>query len=253
MVVLAASGLCAAGALVALGLATGRGSHRLDPAALGWSHATAPEAAEYAYTGDDPGYAQTYVRPVVEGYLTDVPREARVLDLGCGSGALLASFHDRGWISVGVDISASGIEQARRAHPTITFVLADATGDLTALLGKSNFDVVISTETIEHVALPRPFVRNAFDALKPGGTLVVSTPYHGYLKNVATAVLARADSHYDPLWDYGHLKFFSVRTLAHLLWDAGFTDLEYTGAGRVPYFWKSMVVRARKPRVSGQP
>src|SRR5690606_21686368 len=122
--------------------------------------------------------------PVVESFLTDVPTAARVLDLGTGTGALLASFEERGWERVGVDISASGIDLARAAHPDITFVLADATEDLSGLLPLGTFDVVVSTETLEHVALPRRFLQNAFAALKPGGRLVISTPYNGYLKHL---------------------------------------------------------------------
>lgn len=239
--------LIAAGALAGWRVIAGGRSHRLDPAEFGWSRPASAPPREYTYTDAAAGHSQTYVRPVIEEYLSDVPRGARVLDLGCGSGSLLASFEDRGWVRVGVDISPSGIEQARRHYPAITFLLADATDDLPALLGKAAFDVVISTETLEHVTLPRAFVRNAFDMLRPSGRFVLSTPYHGYLKNLAIAVLGRADQHFDPLWDYGHVKFFSVRTLAGLLWEAGFADLEYTGAGRVPYLWKSMVFSARKP------
>ena len=60
-------------------------------------------------------------------------------------------------------------------------------------------------------------------------------------------MLGRTDRHLNPLWDYGHVKFFSADTLGILLAEAGFVDAEYTGAGRFPCFWKSMVFSARKP------
>ena len=179
-------------------------------------------------------------------YLADVPAGARVLDLGCGTGELLASMHDRQWIRTGIDMSTPGIAEGRRTHPDITFIEADATGDLTSHITPGSFDVVVSTETLEHVTLPRLFLKNAYDALKPGGRLVLSVPYNGYVKQLGVALLGRADAYYDPLWDWGHIKFYSVDTMSTLLWEAGFDDLEYQGAGRVPYLWKSMVFVAHK-------
>ena len=66
------------------------------------------------------------------------------------------------------------------------------------------------------------------------------------MKQLGVALLGRADAYYDPLWDWGHIKFYSVDTMSTLLWEAGFDDLEYQGAGRVPYLWKSMVFVAHK-------
>jgi len=85
-------------------------------------------------------------------------------------------------------------------------------------------------------------------ALKPGGVLVRSIPYHGYLKNLALALSGAMDSHFTALWDGGHIKFWSMDTLGHLLREAGFTKLEFDRVGRtIPALAKSMVVRARKP------
>lgn len=224
---------------------TGRGRHALSPPTTVGT--AADVAAEYAYSDAAPSHSSRYVWPVITSHLTDVPAGARVLDLGSGSGALLASLSGRGWERVGVDISASGVKAAREAFPDITFIEADATGDLSAQVGASSFDVVISTETLEHVVLPRLFVRNAYLVLKPGGRLILSVPYHGYLKNLAIALRGSADQHYDPLWDWGHIKFFSIHTLSTLLWEAGFVDLQFEGAGRFPYLWNSMVFVARKP------
>ena len=199
---------------------------------------------EYEWEGSSPPCTQAYVRPLVERYLQALPTGSRLLDLGCGNGAMLGSFSGKGWQLVGVDISNSGIAQARKGWPGIQFEVGDATGDLSAL---GQFDAVISTEVIEHIFLPRYFAQNCFRLLKPGGILVLSTPYHGWLKNIAIAVAHQTDKHFDPLYDYGHIKFWSVDTLSKLLWEAGFDDLEFTGAGRLPYLWKSLVMRARKP------
>jgi hypothetical protein len=82
-------------------------------------------------------------------------------------------------------------------------------------------------------------------ALAPGGRFIVSTPYHGYLKNIALAVSGKFDRHFSVLWDGGHIKFFSRRTLAQMLADEGFEVVTFVGAGRLPLLWKSMIVEAR--------
>ena len=54
------------------------------------------------------------------------------------------------------------------------------------------------------------------------------------------------DSHFTALWDGGHIKFWSRRTLSLLLDECGFQIIDFEGAGRVPFLWKSMIVVATK-------
>ncbi|HYM10622.1 MAG TPA: class I SAM-dependent methyltransferase [Bryobacterales bacterium] len=183
---------------------------------------------------------------MVVAYLRNLSRGASLLDLGCGNGTMLASFRDRGWQLTGADVSSSGIQLARRTWPGIHFERLDATGDV-SMLGLGQYDAIISTEVIEHVFLPHEFVKNCYRLLKPGGILILSTPYHGYLKNLVIALTGGFDRHWNPLFDYGHIKFWSVSTLSHLLYEAGFDNLEWRGAGRMPHLWKSFVIKATKP------
>jgi Holliday junction resolvase len=48
------------------------------------------------------------------------------------------------------------------------------------------------------------------------------------------------------LWDGGHIKFWSPATLTQLLNREGYDVVRITGSGRVRWFWKSMIVVARK-------
>jgi 2-polyprenyl-6-hydroxyphenyl methylase/3-demethylubiquinone-9 3-methyltransferase len=86
-----------------------------------------------------------------------------------------------------------------------------------------------------------------YDLVKPGGIAVVSTPYHGYLKNVALAALGKMDDHFMPLKDHGHIKFWSRNTLNTLLLDAGFRSIRFEYVGRIPALAKSMIAVAEKP------
>lgn len=172
----------------------------------------------------------------------------RICELGCGNGYLSGLLGERGFDVLGVDASESGVEIAKEQHAsTAVFLCRSIEPGLAAELGRARFDVVVSSEVIEHLYRPGDLVDLAFDVLRPGGLLVLTTPYHGYLKNLVIAALGRFDAHVSPLWDGGHIKFFSPRTLSALVAGSGFGAIEFAYFGRAPWLWKSMVCVARKP------
>jgi len=101
---------------------------------------------------------------------------------------------------------------------------------------------VVSTEVIEHLYQPRKLIALANEVLKDDGIIVISTPYHGYMKNLALALCNKFDQHLDPLWDGGHIKFWSRNTLSKVLEEYDFRILNFIGAGRVYGLWKSMIL-----------
>jgi 2-polyprenyl-3-methyl-5-hydroxy-6-metoxy-1,4-benzoquinol methylase len=107
---------------------------------------------------------------------------------------------------------------------------------------ENNFDVIISTEVIEHLFYPKGLLRFAKAKLKPGGYMLLSTPYHGYLKNLILSIFGKWDSHHTVFWDGGHIKFWSRKTLSRLLEEEGFEVEKFVGCGRIPYIWKSMLL-----------
>lgn len=201
---------------------------------------------EYSYNDAKPTWANSYLWPVVrqEIALAKLPPKARAFDLGCGNGATAGMLADMALDVVGVDPSESGIKQAKSAFSKCRFEIGSAYDDLAARYGQ--FSVVVSLEVVEHCYDPKHFARTAFDLVAPGGVAIISTPYHGYLKNVALAVSGKMDRHYTALWDGGHIKFFSIATLGQLLRDAGFSQVRFERAGRIPALAKSMIAIARK-------
>jgi SAM-dependent methyltransferase len=172
--------------------------------------------------------------------------ERRVFDLGCGNGSVSAILAAEGYELSGVDPSTEGIAQARSAHPHLRLEAGSAYDDLVARFGR--FPAVISLEVIEHVYAPRDFARTLFDLVEPSGIAIVSTPYHGYWKNLALASTGRLDRHFTALWDHGHIKFWSVRTLGIVLREAGFEEPRFLRVGRLPALAKSMIAVARRPK-----
>lgn len=198
---------------------------------------------DYGYRSADLSLAHGYLLPGLVAMLG--PPLGPILDLGCGNGAVARALIAEGYDVYGADASESGIAIANAESPGRFFVLDVSSGELPNELAGRRFDVVISTEVIEHLYDPRGFIAFARRILASGGEFIVSTPYHGYLKNVALAIAGKLDAHFTVLWDGGHIKFFSRNTLEHMLREQGFEVTRFTGAGRLPYLWKSMLVKAR--------
>ncbi len=170
----------------------------------------------------------------------------RILDLGCGNGYIASVVADLGHKVTGEDIDAKAIAVAEASHPRVKFVLASVEDDdLQARVG-DGFDCVVSLEVIEHLSSPRRLFEQSRRLLQPGGWLILSTPYHGYAKNLALSVLERWDRHFTVNCDGGHIKFFSRRTLLTMAEAGGFVAEYWFGVGRVPGLWRSMMLVARR-------
>lgn len=168
-----------------------------------------------------------------------------MFELGCGNGSVANVLAQQGWDVTGVDPSIEGIGQANARYPELNLAAGSAYDDLVSRYGQ--FSVVTSLEVVEHVYAPRHYAATLFSLVAPGGTAVVSTPYHGYWKNLALAVSGKMDAHFTALWDHGHIKFWSVATLTELLQEAGFIDIRFRRVGRFPALAKSMIAIAKKP------
>ena len=165
-----------------------------------------------------------------------------ICDLGCGNGHISGRLAALGYDVTGVDASESGIQIARYAYPDVSFIeaLIDCRPDL------GQFDLVMSSDVIEHLYRPSDLLEAAQSILKPGGHILIGTPYHGYLKNLVLAAAGKMDSHFSALHDGGHIKFFSVKTLSSLMRSHAFEDLTFSFYGRAPLLWKNMICHARK-------
>ncbi len=107
-----------------------------------------------------------------------VPRGGRVLDFGCGDGALAGVLRSRLGLSVtGVDTSEKGLELARQM-----FADRGWEGEFRLIAGYDTgldtaaFDVVVCSEVIEHVDDPVALLAEVRRVLAPGGRAIVTTP-----------------------------------------------------------------------------
>jgi ubiquinone/menaquinone biosynthesis C-methylase UbiE len=139
--------------------------------------------------------ADTRQKEMLKSYFSEIafPKDACVLEIGCGTGAVTRTLASWPGVStaVGVDPSEPFIAKARelsRAIPNLSFEVADGR---TLPLDNATFDVVVVHTTLCHVPEPQRLLAQAHRVLKTGGWLAV---FDG---DYATATVAKGES--DPL------------------------------------------------------
>jgi len=155
-------------------------------------------------------------------FVDDLPRDARVLELGCGPGDLLDWLRGRGFTAArGIDVSAEQVALARARG------LGAEVADVFEHLERSRdrVDAILAFDFVEHFdrdELMRlvPAVR---DALVDGGRLVVQTP-NGAGLFPGSVIFG----------DLTHLTIFSPDSLRQLLRVHGFDGFRFAETGPVP-------------------
>jgi ubiquinone/menaquinone biosynthesis C-methylase UbiE len=102
----------------------------------------------------------------------DLPRGARVLDVGCGSGNYTIALDDAGFAIEGVDISETMLAWARKKRPSLTWHQGDAR-KLT--FASESFDGVVSVLATHHMDDLDAALREMARVVKHGGPLVLFT------------------------------------------------------------------------------
>ncbi|WP_158737239.1 bifunctional 2-polyprenyl-6-hydroxyphenol methylase/3-demethylubiquinol 3-O-methyltransferase UbiG [Alteribacillus sp. YIM 98480] len=132
-----------------------------------------------------------------------------VLDIACGSGygaQMIAKARKKHMTKiVGVDIDLETIDYAKKTynHPLLTFKTGDVF-DSELITDIGTFDTIISFETLEHVPDDREFLTKISSLLKPGGTMVISTPF-----GQGRGKPCKSPFHYHQLTEHEFLTLFT--------------------------------------------
>lgn len=140
-----------------------------------------------------------------------VPSQTRtLLDVGSGGAWCARRFCPQGVAVTSFDIAVRNVEKALQLfpHPLHQGVAGDA---MYMPLASAQFDVVLASEVIEHVPDPARFLAQLWPLVKPGGRLVISTPYQ---ENIEYHLCVHCNR---PTPAHAHLHRFDERSLHDLL------------------------------------
>jgi ubiquinone/menaquinone biosynthesis C-methylase UbiE len=151
-----------------------------------------------------------------------------VADVGCGEGAFAAALAERGARPIAVDVADEPLRRLRARFPQLTDVRRARAGEPLPL-ADGEASAAWAGEVLEHVVDVGALTTELRRVVRPGGTLVLTTPDHPRRLLLKLALRPRAfDEH---VWPYAdHVRFFTRRTLAMVLGDAGFADVTITTA-----------------------
>ena len=162
----------------------------------------------------------------------------RALEVGFGSGVYLSTLAEHFEQVVGSDVESTYFDHSKSLalnYPNVSLVSDDIT---CTKLPRSSFDVVLCTEVVEHIPDSAIALANMHDLLKPGGTLVLSTP-QPYCPLEIVANIAFLPGiinmvrliYQEPILETGHINLLSSRKVIGQLERAGFTIRESFKSG----------------------
>lgn len=136
-------------------------------------------------------------RDWVLAHWPDLPANARVLDIGCGTGAWLETLarQSPGYRLAGLDLSPAQLTEARRRLPAVTLIEADAQQP-PFIAGA--FDAVCSLNVMHHLADPRLHLRTLAALGRPGASVFLVT--FARTRTLATRLASRWLLWRNPAW-----------------------------------------------------
>jgi SAM-dependent methyltransferase len=150
---------------------------------------------------------------LVRNFMIVVPKErkGKLLDIGCGSGEFLYQMKNFGWEVHGLEISPECALIGNKMG--LNIFCGELEG---ADFPEDYFDVVVLSQTLEHVYSPGSYLKHIYRLLKPEGLLIIGVPNVGSLE---TQIFGR----YCHALDVPrHLYFFTVTSLRRYLEKYGF-------------------------------
>jgi 2-polyprenyl-3-methyl-5-hydroxy-6-metoxy-1,4-benzoquinol methylase len=144
------------------------------------------------------------------------PGSKRLLDFGCGSGAKVLEFAQRGYEVWGVDVGDDAIRLCKKLLPQGHFLK----GELLQIgLPDRHFDYIRIDNVLEHVPNPKEVVRECRRILSTHGRILIYVP-HGRSLSMRFMKGNSISS-----WIPFHLQLFTQNSLKRLLVEAGFKDV----------------------------
>ena len=139
-----------------------------------------------------------------------LPASTRLLDFGCGSGAIGQELKARGWDQLfAVEIDPRSRQAAASWY---TQVVSDV-----SFFKQQSFDVILLLDVLEHLADPAALLHELTKQISPGGSLLISVPNVGHWSVRIPLLFGFFEYSDRGILDRTHLQFFVRQRLVRML------------------------------------
>jgi 2-polyprenyl-3-methyl-5-hydroxy-6-metoxy-1,4-benzoquinol methylase len=149
--------------------------HKLEESRIYYDERFGKEKGHPSVINLDEAYRWNIIESAMKKIVAGRTTPVQILDFGCGRGWLSHKLTAFGHVT-GADLSPESVKRAAGFFPEVTFKVINAAEPVSGQLPEQFFDIVVSSEVIEHVLNQQEYLNNIFILLKPGGYLVLTTP-----------------------------------------------------------------------------
>ena len=142
--------------------------------------------------------------------------DGKILDLGCGAGAMLFHMQTLGWQVFGTEPDPKAVDTAKKLLQTDT-IFSGFLED--AAFAENTFDALISSHVIEHLFDPLATLKECFRVMKPGAQLSIATP------NIESMASQQYKESWRGLEIPRHFYLFNSKSLKEMASNAGFKNI----------------------------
>ncbi len=165
--------------------------------------------------------------------ITSFKRGGKILDIGCGPGALLTYFDKKRYSLAGTEYSDLEISKAKKITRDIF------KGDYLEITLHKKFDIITMVEVLEHTQKPLDYLKKIYTNLNVDGLAVITVPNNdwmlmkGYMNDLTTM----------------HLFYFNKKTMTESLRKIGFRDIRFHINVKANYYenwYKTLVIQVNQ-------
>lgn len=175
------------------------------------------------------------IADLIKKYL---PKDSKILDFGCGEGALSQRLADIGYCMTSVDIN----EKDFKAETEFVHLDFNDVNEVEKFVENNSekYDLVLGIEVIEHIENPWNYIRQLRNMVRKNGYVIVSTPnITSWYSRVRFFLTGRFHQFEDNDRVYGHINPISIDELEYIASNCDMRVNEIVPGGYLPRLWFS--------------